>query len=66
MQMVEKEYHFLLVCPKHTEIRNKYLKLFYCRWPLLRKFENLLTKSSKELIGLGKYVYFALCNRQRN
>ena len=33
--LVENEYHILLVCPLYRELRQKYLKPYYCRWPTL-------------------------------
>ena len=64
MRVVENEYHLLLVCPKHRELRNKYLNNYYCRWQTLTKFENLMiSKSPKILVNLSKFVYFAFHNR---
>lgn len=60
MQTIENEYHFLLVCPKYRELRNKYFKPYYCHWPSLNKFESLLTTSSTKVIcNLSKFIYFA-------
>ena len=38
MNVVEDEYHFLLVCPMYRELRKTYLPRFYCRWPSKNKF----------------------------
>ena len=38
MRTVENEYHFLLVCLKDTELRNKYLKHYCFRWLSINKF----------------------------
>ena len=60
MNMTETEFHFLLVCPHYRELRTKYLKQYYCRWPSIRKFEELLSSTSKGTIcKLAKYIYFA-------
>ena len=60
MNKVEDEYHFLLVCPKYRELRLKYFKAYYCHWPTVRKFEILLSSTSKKVIcNLAKFIYFA-------
>ena len=64
---VENEYHFLLVCPLYRELRKKYLKSYYCRWPTLNKFDQLMSSKSKnELFNLSKYIYFATKLRDEN
>ena len=40
--LVENEYHLLLVCPFYRELRQKYFKPYYCRWPTLNKFRYVL------------------------
>ena len=58
--MIENEYHFLLVCPLYRDIRKKYLKHYYCQWPTINKFENLMCNKSKRVIlNVSKYVHFA-------
>ena len=50
MNKIEDEFHFLLVCPKYRDLRCKYFKRYYCHWPTLYKFENImLSKSNKVL-----------------
>ena len=43
MRKIENEFHFLLVCPAYRELRQKYLKQYFCHWPTMRKFETLLS-----------------------
>ena len=58
--VIEDEYHFLLVCPVYRELRQKYLKPYYCHWPTINKFEKLMSSESTSIIySLSKYVYFA-------
>ena len=65
MQVIENEYHFLLVCPKYSVIRQLYFKPYFNRWPTINKFEALMTTTSiKTMCNLSKYVYFALQLRQ--
>lgn len=64
MQMVEDEYHFLLVCPAYYEIRKKYFPPYYCHWPNVNKFVTLMSSNSVNLIKrLSKYLYFAMKRR---
>ena len=60
LNTIENEYHFLLVCPKYYELRRKFLKPYYCRWPNLNKFDQLLSTVNKtEILNLAKFIYFA-------
>ena len=57
---VESEYHFLLVCPLYRELRQKYMKSYYCRWPTLNKFDSLMSSDNKRtILSLAKYIYYA-------
>ena len=49
MNQIEDEYHYFLVCPHFRELRTKYLKLHFCHWPTLNKFEALLSTTSKNV-----------------
>ena len=62
---VENEYHFLLVCPFYRELRQRYMKPYYCHWPTLNKFEDLMCKRNKNtVLNLSKFIYFAFKSRQ--
>ena len=59
-QAIENEYHFLMTCDLYKDLRNKYFKQYYRRWPTLNKFDKLMSSSNKtEILKLSKYVYFA-------
>ena len=61
LRMVENEYHFLLICPLYKDLRKKFLPNFYCHWPTLNKFDDLMLKQSKSIVlRLSKYIYFAM------
>ena len=61
LHMVESEYHFLLVCPLYNDLRKKYFKNYFCRWPTLNKFDALMSNSSKsKTLSLSKFLYFAM------
>ena len=62
--MIENEYHFLLICPKYSDLRNKYIKRYYFTWPTIQKFTNLMSKNSKFIVNnLSKFIYFASLRR---
>jgi hypothetical protein len=64
MNLIENEYHFLLICPKYYNLRKQFFSPYYCHWPTLQKFETLLSsKNPKVLNNLAKYIYFAFKER---
>jgi hypothetical protein len=65
MNVIENEFHFLLICPNYYNLRKQYLKPYFCRWPTIKKFELLMTsRNPKEIINLSKYLYFAFQKRE--
>ena len=38
MNIIESEFHFMLICPLYADLRSKYLNRYYCRWPTVHKF----------------------------
>jgi exonuclease III len=65
MNLVESEYHFLLVCPLYRELRRICLPQYYCSWPNIQKFSQLLkTKQTTLLNKIGKYIYEASLLRE--
>ena len=65
MNMVENEYHFVLVCPAYNDLRRQYLPPHYCRWPSNNKFINLLKDCQTSIIKrISKFVYFAMEKRK--
>ena len=62
---IEDEYHFILQCPRYSNLRNAHIKQCYNRRPNVLKLVQLLsTTSIKELSNLGKYLERA--NKLRN
>ena len=60
MNVVEDEYHFVLVCQHNREIRNECLPKYYCHWPTLQKFKMLFTSQQSSILNkLAKYVFLA-------
>ena len=65
LNQIETEYHFLLICPKFSQLRSLYLKRFYYTWPTKQKFALLMKTRSKNTIrNISKFIYFA--NNLRN
>ena len=60
MNAVETEYYFLLVCPRYTDLRRKFLKPYVCHWPSINKLKTLLMGTSKPaMIKIAKFIYYA-------
>ena len=57
MNVVEDEYHFLLICPAYRELRKNDLRRYYCRWPTRDKFIKLLNEDQNSIMKrLAKFV----------
>ena len=57
MNVVENEYHFVLVCPAYRSVRTHFLPTYYCSWPNIYKLEHLLKAANKNLtIKLYNYL----------
>ena len=57
MNSVESEYHFLLGCPKYSDLRQRYFKNTYRSWPNIYKFVNLMSTENNSLMrNLGRYL----------
>ena len=57
MNLVENEYHFLLVCPKYANLRKEHLTNYYCRWPTVEKFKNLMSSKSRNALINSSKIY---------
>ena len=67
MNILEDEYHFVLMCPFYSTIRDKYIKPYYYNTPSTFKLTQLMsTDSSKHLIKLCKYLTTATMHRSDN
>jgi hypothetical protein len=60
--MSESEYHFLMVCPKFTDLRKKYSDSYFCHWPsmqlYIQQFEDTLSQHSKIITNYIRKVHF--------
>ena len=60
---IENEYNFLLICSKYSELRTKYIKLYYTL-PSLQKFTNSLSNKSISIAkNMSKLIYYANLKR---
>ena len=67
MNVIENEFHFVLVCSFYRDLRNKILPRYYCTWPTITKFQSLMqTKQSGVLNKLAKFVYHDFAKRKLN
>ena len=56
-QVLEDEYHVVIVCPKNTVIRKQYIKPYYTEKPCMFKFIQLLkTHNTKEIQLLASFI----------
>ena len=56
-QVLEDEYHVVIVCPKYTAIRKQYIKPYYTTKPCMFKFIQLLkTHNTKEIQLLASFM----------
>ena len=61
MNVVETEYHFLLVCPLYRELRLKYFKQYLCHWPNIYKFDSLMmSKTKSTILNLARLFCFQI------
>ena len=55
IRMIQSEYHFLLCCPRYSDIRTKYFR--NTSWPSLHMFSSIMSSSNtNNLIKLAKYI----------
>lgn len=67
MNVIENEFHFRLTCPLYTDLRRKYFKPYYYRWPTLNKFDKLMTTTKKNWnVKSFKVYFFAFKLRNEN
>jgi hypothetical protein len=52
MNVVENEYHFVLVSPAYRSVRTHFLPTYYCSWPNIYKLEHLLKAANKNNVTL--------------
>ena len=62
MNIIENEFHFLIVRPLYNNLRRKYFKPYYWSWPTLNKFDRLMTSENKkkEILNLSIYIFLQI------
>mgnify|MGYP000049943289 CR=1 FL=1 len=64
MNVIENEYHFVLVCPFYRSIRSELLPRYFCSWPTIYKFKTLFQSRQAGLIKkLATFVYLSYLKR---
>ena len=48
---IEDEFHFVIVCPKYTYLRNKYINKYYTNRPSMLKFVQLLNSTNVKTLN---------------
>ena len=62
--LIENEYHFLLVCPLYNELRKKYIRELYFVHPSIDTFSALMTCKNQNVIqNLAMFIYHAFKRR---
>ena len=62
--LVEDEYHFLLVCPLYSDIRKKHIPVFYWSPPTIIKFKQILCRTDLKCLNqVASYISEALTRR---
>ena len=67
MQCIEDVKHFLLVCPRYISLRNKYIPLYYTRFPCDAKvYWMLCNMNVKRILNLNVAKYVNECLKIRD
>ena len=54
---VEDEFHFILICPAYSDIRNRFIRPYYRNRPSMYKLVQLLKSSNKTILkNLAKFL----------
>jgi len=54
---LEDEFDFMLECPLYKDIRKRYMKEYFWKYPNIPKFIQLLTSDNKEInINIAMFV----------
>ncbi len=55
--VLEDEFHFLMICPMYTELRRIYIHSFYLKKPSMFKLVELVSSSNRKTIrNLGIFI----------
>ena len=57
---LEDEYNFLLECSLYNDLRNQYIKEYYCKIPNILKLKELMSTTNKNILSnLSLYIFNA-------
>jgi hypothetical protein len=58
---IEDEFHFLLMCPLYTDLRKKYIPMYYVEYPTIDKFCNLICLDNTFIIrNIAMFIFHSL------
>ena len=61
---IEDEFHFVLVCPRYSDLRKRFISKYYWSRPSMYKFIDLLNVKKKSTQkALASYCYKAFIHR---
>ena len=61
---IEDEFHFIIVCKKYTDLRERYIpKKYYGKPSMYKLIELLKSNNRKILLDLGNFITLALKRR---
>ena len=61
---IEDQFHFVLVCPKHLILRQKYIKPYYLKKPSVYKLCQLSSSDRNYLSNLCKFLSETFTHRK--
>ncbi|XP_071104703.1 uncharacterized protein [Haliotis cracherodii] len=64
LNVIEDEFHFLLVCPKYDHLRRKYIDLPGYVHPTIQRFTTIMSTTDKDTLkNLSMFIYHAMLIR---
>ena len=63
--VIDDEYHFMLICPFHDDLRKQFIPRFYYIYPNFQRFNFLLSTNSKHLCySIAMFILQAMKERE--
>ena len=65
-QIVEDEYHFVMICPLYSDLRKQYITQLNNSTPSYQLCYQLFNSDEATVLKLSKFIYFAIKIRSDN
>ena len=65
-QIVEDEYHFVMICPLYSDLRKQYITQLNNSTPTYQLCYQLFNSDEATVLKLSKFIYFAIKIRSDN